>query len=285
MTSMLTTLALNLARNCGYQVFPCSADKKPAIPKYEGGNGFHDATADPETICRLFTHRNAALIGVATGTASGISVLDVDAGRYPMTPHPVSWRSIRPLGHGGISTPIGFPQPGFTKVLVVAYMFTSAIAMALGLLSRLSIRVSILGETAATSFIGFAAGFACLDHSPPAAWPDWLASALSAAKSKTPGSTRTCADHKLAPNVEQVIRRALERVGRAPEGAKHETLRDAARLIGGIQNEVGLSDAEVLEWLKGALPATIKDWSNVEKTALWGLEHGRNAPIRLHRGR
>jgi hypothetical protein len=37
-------IAQNLARNCGYTVFPCSADKTPAWPKPLGGSGFKDAS-------------------------------------------------------------------------------------------------------------------------------------------------------------------------------------------------------------------------------------------------
>ena len=43
-------LAQNLARNCGYAVFPCSERKTPTRRKEEGGQGHKDASTDPEII-------------------------------------------------------------------------------------------------------------------------------------------------------------------------------------------------------------------------------------------
>jgi Bifunctional DNA primase/polymerase, N-terminal len=76
--SEVAKIAINLARNCGYHVFPCDDDKKPAISKREGGNGFLDASRNPDTIRHLFSYRNASLIGIATGIRSGFDVLDID---------------------------------------------------------------------------------------------------------------------------------------------------------------------------------------------------------------
>lgn len=59
-------------------VFPCNSRKAPAIATTAGGNGFHDASADPATITRLFSHPNARLIGVPTGIITGFDVLDID---------------------------------------------------------------------------------------------------------------------------------------------------------------------------------------------------------------
>jgi hypothetical protein len=283
LTSELITLALNLARNAGYAVFPCGANKKPAIPKIDGGNGFLDATTEPDTIRRLFAHPNAALIGVATGAASGISVLDVDAGRYPddasqkvVDKH----QAARAWWHANADR------------LPATRIFESA-SGGLHVYFRhregVGSRQSVIHQGVDTRGDGgyiiywFAAGYDCHDHSPPADWPDWLVEALTAPQPMATPPNRTARSRRLTPNVEQVIRRALERIGTAPEGAKHETLRDTARLLGGIQAEVGFSDNEALEWFKGVLPSTVKDWRNVEKTALWGLEHGRTAPLELRR--
>jgi hypothetical protein len=46
-------MALALAAT-GLPVFPCNADKRPAIPKAKGGNGFHDASTDPDRIRELW---------------------------------------------------------------------------------------------------------------------------------------------------------------------------------------------------------------------------------------
>lgn len=57
----------------GLPVFPCNADKKPCTKR-----GFHDAVRDPAAVRHLFRHPATALIGVPTGAASGLAVVDVD---------------------------------------------------------------------------------------------------------------------------------------------------------------------------------------------------------------
>jgi len=69
-------IALDLAANRGIPVFPCKPDKTPATP-----HGFKDATTDLAQIEAWFSNREA-LIGVPTGAASGLNVLDVDPKGY-----------------------------------------------------------------------------------------------------------------------------------------------------------------------------------------------------------
>ena len=69
--------ALDLATR-GYPVFPCSGQsKKPTTPR-----GFKDASADPEEVQRLWRHHPGDLIGVPTGNAIGLDVLDLDFSRH-----------------------------------------------------------------------------------------------------------------------------------------------------------------------------------------------------------
>jgi hypothetical protein len=57
--------------------FPCRADKRPACP-----HGFKDATADPEKLRELWRQYPGDLVGVPTGEASGLFVIDIDSGRH-----------------------------------------------------------------------------------------------------------------------------------------------------------------------------------------------------------
>ena len=70
--SLLVDQALELA-DAGQPVFPCRSNKSPAC-----AHGYKDATTDPDEIEKLFAHRSAKLIGLATGEASGIVVVDID---------------------------------------------------------------------------------------------------------------------------------------------------------------------------------------------------------------
>ena len=56
-----------------YPVFACNSSKHPITT-----SGFYDASTDPEVILSQFSSPSAAMIGIPTGTVSGITVIDVD---------------------------------------------------------------------------------------------------------------------------------------------------------------------------------------------------------------
>ena len=63
----------------GWAVFPLvPRDKIPLIGKKQGGNGLHDATSDVDQITQWWTETPEANIGLVTGNASGLVVVDVD---------------------------------------------------------------------------------------------------------------------------------------------------------------------------------------------------------------
>jgi hypothetical protein len=71
------TKALRLA-GLGLPVFPCAPTKQPTC-----AHGFKDASCDPAAVRVLWRDHPGPLIGVPTGAASGIFVLDVDGPRHP----------------------------------------------------------------------------------------------------------------------------------------------------------------------------------------------------------
>lgn len=64
--------ALDLAR-AGVPVFPCGPDKRPLT-----AHGFKDASRDEATVAAMWAAHPRALIGVPTGAASGLYVVDCD---------------------------------------------------------------------------------------------------------------------------------------------------------------------------------------------------------------
>jgi putative DNA primase/helicase len=77
-TGPLLDAALEYAAQ-GWPVFPLAPGTKvPAIPKAEGGRGFHDASTDPDQIRRWWKRWPQANIGLPTGTRSGVIVIDED---------------------------------------------------------------------------------------------------------------------------------------------------------------------------------------------------------------
>jgi len=157
-------LAINLARNLGYHVFPLGANKKPRRPERQGGQGWKDATADPNQIRWLWRHWPGPLIGVATGI-SGIDLLDIDikhaaacAWWHTNLPRLPATRTYRSGGGG----------------LHLHYKHTEGVRNSEGKLAR---GVDVRG-TGGYLVHWYAAGCECLDHSVPAVWPDWLLAAL-----------------------------------------------------------------------------------------------------------
>jgi len=67
----LLSQALELAEE--FPVFPCNSKKQPVC-----AGGFKAATQDADELTRLFSTPNATLIGMPTGSPSGISVVDID---------------------------------------------------------------------------------------------------------------------------------------------------------------------------------------------------------------
>jgi KaiC/GvpD/RAD55 family RecA-like ATPase len=68
--------ALAIAKEHSWRVFPCNPlNKGPMIP---GGHGFKDATAEPDIITAWWLKYPNAMIGVATGAASGFFAVDLD---------------------------------------------------------------------------------------------------------------------------------------------------------------------------------------------------------------
>jgi hypothetical protein len=64
----------------GRKCFPCGLNKRPATP-----HGFKDAVSDPDTIRDLWRLHPGPLVGVATGAASAMDALDLDAKRPEAT--------------------------------------------------------------------------------------------------------------------------------------------------------------------------------------------------------
>ena len=63
----------------GWKVFPLAEGAKvPAIPASKGGKGFKDATHDADLIARWERAYPRANIGIATGAASDVIVVDID---------------------------------------------------------------------------------------------------------------------------------------------------------------------------------------------------------------
>ncbi len=68
-------IAIDIVNQFGFPVFPCKQNKSPLTP-----HGFKDATTDLDKIENYWNRHPNALIGVPTGSVSGLFVIDIDNG-------------------------------------------------------------------------------------------------------------------------------------------------------------------------------------------------------------
>lgn len=154
MISAPLSAALELA-NTGTPCFPCLADKRPATPK-----GFKDATSDPTRLDELWRQYPGALVGIPTGEASGVDVVDVD-----------------PRNGGNIWLNDVQVQLPITRVVETRsggwhlyFVHETGIRNSAG---RIAPGVDVRGEGGYVIHWP-AAGFRILCDAPIAAWPTWL---------------------------------------------------------------------------------------------------------------
>lgn len=262
-------IALDLAA-AGYPVFPCGANKGPAISKAEGENGFKGATSDPDAIRRMFNRRNAVLVGVPTGAMTGFDVLDLDFRNGAKAWEQANLSRLP-------ETRIHQTQSGGRHMLFrhVPGVGCSASQIAPG--------VDLRGDGGYVIFPP-STGYSVISDAPPAEWPDLLLPLILKPEAKPAdrlpagGTVTTIAS---APRLEAYRQTILKNVSAAPDGQKHIILRDSARALGGIQDLAGFTDAEAVSWLMDALPTTVVDRNAARKTALWGLAEGRKQPLEL----
>jgi hypothetical protein len=148
--------ALDLATR-GIAVFPMSRAKTPI----KDSHGVKDATTDPARLAELFDHPRAELVAIATGTPSGITVLDIDRqhggmiwwqGNRHRLPPTWAWRTRS----GGLHIAMKH-RPELRTV-------------AIGQIGQgIEIR-----STGASAIYWPAGGVPTLFNAPPAAWPAWL---------------------------------------------------------------------------------------------------------------
>ena len=263
MSAALST-ALTLAAQ-GLPVFPCAADKAPAWSKKEGGRGFLDASTDPAEIKRLFAHHRTALIGVPTGNASGIDVLDVDprhgghkwwfANKHRI---PATW--THRTGGGGLHVLFQHAEP----------VRNSGSKIADGIDTR--------GEGG--YLIWWPAHGCQVVEVPLTVWPDWLLKVLLHKPARPAAGSFSATPLDSAVRVQRVTERVLTRVAHAREGQRHYALRKGAYTIGGLLDRLPFGKAEAENRLvEAARQAGAADLENARRTAAWGLDCGIKAPL------
>jgi hypothetical protein len=204
-------LAQNLARNCGWHVFPCREENKhPCTP-----HGFKDASSNPAKIADLWRRFPGGLVGIATGELSGISVLDIDV-KYDTAR--AWWRQHEHL------LPITRAYRTRRGGLHLYFRHASGVRNVEGKPEGIDVR----GQGGYV-ISWWCAGFECLDHEQPHPWPHWLTSYFWPAKpAATPKrKIQTLSDAQC----ERIRECAIDMVRSAVDSQKHHCVRKAARLL------------------------------------------------------
>jgi hypothetical protein len=211
----------------GWPVFPLAANKRPLA----GSHSHKDATRDPRCLTELFRRRSAKLIGIPTGEASGIMVVDVDP------------------RHGGDAWETGASADGLLDGAVLVksphgrhYYFRYAPQTRCSN-GKIAVGVDIKTEGGYVACYAATPSFLANVRDAPAALVDLIRSPFSSVSSTlytSPGNPRSdvvTTDRRIAAYIYKV----LEGVRTAPDGSKHDAILLAGYTLGRIGSAYNLS--------------------------------------------
>lgn len=256
----------------GWPVFPLSAGSKlPAIPKERGGSGVLDATVDVDLVESWWHRMPTANIGLATGTASGLLVLDVD----PRHGGDESLRALQ-LAHGLLPATLTARTPSGGSHIVFEHvpgLRNSAGKVGAGLDTR-----GDGGYVVAAPSVTSAGSYAWTNWGEPVALlPAWLGRLLApppapvAAPLVLPAGQGT-------RYAEAALEAEAERVRSAGEGVRNHTLNAAAYSLGQLVGAGLLEDWRAAQVLLDAALRCGLGTVEAQQTILSGLNAGARQP-------
>jgi hypothetical protein len=217
----------------GLPVFPCAARgdwrKRPKIKEWQ-----RIATTDPAIIAAWWRSDPDALIGVPTGTASDIVVLDIDVKHDSQN----GFDSLEQLGHASLpDTPMAHTPSGGLHVYFAANLARELRNSA----GEIGPGLDVRGEGGYILVPSAGSGYRWDAHlgieTPLAAAPDWLwpqtkETALTARPIPRLGG--------LSAYAESALESACRRIVNAPAGAQERTLNAEAFAIGTLAGAGGI---------------------------------------------
>lgn len=266
-TSLVLTHALALAAQ-GLPVFPCRGrGEKPKAPVCP--DGFHDASRDAEQVHRLWHSHPGLLIGVPTGEASGLAVLDIDIDIEKGKRGDLwLWEHFDRLP----ATRVHGTQSGGFHLL---FQHQAGLGCNTGGIAR---GVDVRAEGGYVIWWP-AAGYDVLVDAPPAPWPEWVRVPVehrAAPEGSAPASARGGGGRGPWPvrvMDEHVRHRLLREVVYAPVGQRNDTTFRVACRFGeqvrmGVLDAQGAIDRVVCAAQRNGLPA-----DEAYRTVRSGLRH------------
>ena len=200
-TDVALTEALGLAER-GLPVFPCAHDKRPACP-----TGFKSAVRDLAGAADLWRRHPAPLVGVPTGEASGLDVLDIDPRSGGNT-----W-----FDRERYRLPVTRQHRTRSGGWHVLFRHHTGVRNSAG---RIAAGVDVRGNGGYIIWWP-AAGLPVENPKAIAEWPAWLLDKLTPKSQARPVAAIPIQGKGYAA---AALRRAVEAVGRAPPGTRNDTL-------------------------------------------------------------
>lgn len=284
--------AARLVSDRGWAVFPLVARGKiPLISKENGGRGCLDASTDMEAVRAWWAESPNANVGVATGSASGVFVLDIDA---------------TPPKQGGMTGPEALARLEEIHGRLPGTLTSSTGGGGEHRWFRLPYGRKI-GNRARIKVDGQATGLDCRADggyvaAPPSvhpsgrvyAWvgesdavadaPAWLVDLLAPERkpvsAELPKVAHTADADRFRAYAETALDGACGDIMGCGEGARHDMIRDKALWIGRLIAGGCIGEGEAVAALEGAGIATGKDAREVRRAVEWGISKGKEDPYR-----
>lgn len=265
MSATIVEAALFLAQK--WPCFACDTAKRPITQ-----HGFKDATRDPQAVREMFARPGAALIGVPTGEASDLAVIDLDVKHgapglewLAANEHRLPETRQHATRSGGRH--LLFRYPAGRRIRNSA--------------SRIAPGVDVRGE-GGYIIVPPSDGYGIHADAMPAAMPAWLVDLLDPPRIEQPAPPpRRAMDGDGTPYGMAALRGECDAIRNAADGAKHDTLARAAYSIGGWVTAGELIEGAARAALHDALNAIrhrCEDFRSAEKTLADCFRAGMDAP-------
>jgi hypothetical protein len=270
----------------GLPVFPCGTDKAPVC-----AGGFKVATCDPGRIRSLFAHSAAVMIGMPTGAASGVIVVDIDPrhdGNDWLEAHRAELPATRIHGTMSGGVHLLFNDGGLE-------IRNSAGKAVNGRKQGIAPGVDVRGNGGYV-VIPPSPGYTMADEAPIADMPAWLVSLCRKPPEAeqtvlieravrpwigraTTGKTSVVDD--ASPYGRAALESAANEIRNAYEGSKHETINRVGYSIGGLVAAGELLEGDAFRELSSALEAirpACKNFRAAQQTLSRSFNEGRGRP-------
>jgi hypothetical protein len=250
----------NVASRLPWPVFACDGDKRPLVKWRD------ECSRDPAVIADQFDQPNAQMIGVPTGRASGLVVIDVDVKNgargqewldYNQDALPET-RTHRTRS-GGLH--LVFRMPADVEIRNSA--------------SRVAPGIDVRGE-GGYIVVPPSPGYAVADASEPAEMPLWLIRACL--PPETPRAPVAPPERRHERYVQAALDAEVLAVSRAGEGTRNDTLNRAAVKLGTLVGAGVLSRSEAEAELIRAGQGAGLPYREIVATVKSGLDFGQGNP-------